>query len=357
MKKTLHAKAHRRKDAKPSFFRLTFAPWRFILFFAFLFLLTGCGATAVQIIPTDPPTPTATSTNAPTRTPARDLTPSPTLTPIPVSPTGGPSPTSIFGPTSTPPAVQPTPTRQLNPNAPRIEYFTSDVVAVAPGDTLTLFWSTRNVNGATIYRVDRSGERSQLWNVPPDGSLPISTRASDRGQVDFVLTAGSGAQATEAQLSVPLSCPVQWFFVPAPEDCPTSEAQTTALKEERFERGRMVYIQATNQVYALFNDGFDPAWLVFDNRYDPAVHPEIEASFQPPPGYYQPSGILGFAWRGRDVVRNRLGLALEPEADYEGSLQTANTPSGDEALYVSSADGTVLMLLPGGAAWQIITTP
>ncbi len=231
------------------------------------------------------------------------------------------------------------------------------MVAVAPGGTLTLFWSTRNVNGATIYRVDRGGERSQLWNVPPDGSLPITTRRSDRGVVDFVLTAGSGTQVVEQPLSVPLSCPDQWFFIPAPEDCPNSEGQPTALKEERFERGRMVYVQSTNQVYALFNDNLTPAWMTFENRYNPAVHSELEASFQPPPGYYQPSGILGFAWRGRDVVRNRLGLALEPEADYEGTVQTASTLSGDETLYVSSADGTVLLLLPGGAGWQIITTP
>ena len=320
-------------------------------------LVSGCGATAVQIIPTDPPTETATPTATLTATPARDVTPTVTPTSIPLSPTGGPSPTSIFGPTSTPPVVLPTPTRVLNPNAPRIEYFTSDVVAVAPGEALNLFWSTRNVNGATIYRLDSDGQRSQLWNVPADGSLPIATRRSDRGQVDFVLTVGDGAAVVEQALSVPLSCPDQWFFIPAPEECPTGPAATTILREERFERGRMVYISETNQVYALFNDAQEPAWITFENRYDPAIHPELEASFQPPPGYYQPVGILGFAWRGRDVVRNRLGLALEPEMDYEGSTQTATVSSGASILYLTSGDGTVLQLLPNGASWQIITTP
>ena len=328
-----------------------------IIGLALTLALSGCGAAVQQIIPTDPPTATATATDAPTRTPARDVTPTETYTPVPVSPTGGPSPTSIFGPTRTPPAILPTSTRSLNPNAPRIEFFTSDVVAVAPGETLTLFWSTRNVNGATIYRIDSGGQRSQLWNVPPDGSLPISTRRTDRGEVDFVLSAGDGAQIVEANLSVPLSCPDQWFFVPAPENCPTGPSRETRLVEGRFERGRMLYIGETNQVYALFNDGFDPAWVVFDNRYDPAIHPELEASFQPPPGYYQPVAILGFVWRGRDVVRNRLGLALQPEVDYTGSLQAAALTGGSESLYASSADGTVLQLLPNGAAWQIITTP
>lgn len=319
--------------------------------------LSGCGAAVQQIIPTDPPTETVTPTQAPTRTPARDVTPTETATPVPVSPTGGPSPTSIFGPTSTAPAEVPTATRVLNPNAPRIEFFTSDVVAVAPGETVTLFWSTRNVNGATIYRLDASGERNQLWNVPPDGNLPIATRRSDRGHIEFVLSAGDGSLEVEASLAVPLSCPDQWFFVPMPEDCPANVAQETILTEERFERGRMLYVGETNQVYALFNDGFDPAWLVFENRYDPAVHPESEPGFQPPPGYYQPIGRLGFVWRGRDVVRNRLGLALEPEIGYDGSYQIATLPNRGDSLYVSSADGTVLQLLPEGAAWQIITTP
>jgi hypothetical protein len=251
----------------------------------------------------------------------------------------------------------PTATRVLNPNAPRIEFFTTDVIAAAPGTSITLFWSTRNVSGATIYRLDRNGQRNQLWNVPPDGNLPVSTRASDRGQVDFVLSVGNGPQTVEEALSIPLACPDQWFFVPAPDACPAGPPAETALIEESFERGRMLYVAATNRVYALFNDDTDPAWVVFDNRYDPAIHPELEASFVPPPGFYQPIARLGFVWRGRDVVRNRLGLGLQPEVNYEGSSQSATTPDGQEMLYVTSADGTILQLLPGGAAWQIIAAP
>lgn len=310
----------------------------------------------MQVVPTDPPTATATSTAAPSRTPGADVTPTQTPTPIPVSPTGGPSPTPLFGPTRTPAPDDPTPTRSLNPNAPRIEFFTSDALAAAPGSSINLFWSTRNTANASIYRLDRSGQRSQVWNVPADGRLAVPTRRSDRGQADFVLSIGEGPLRVEQLLSIPLSCPEQWFFIPAPEECPVGPAQETRLIEERFERGRMLYIAATNQVYALFNDGFAPAWIAFENRYDPAVHPEFEETFLPPPGFVQPIAILGFVWR-RDVVRNRLGLALEPEARYEGSYQTALTLAGENHLYVSSVDGTVLQLLPEGRAWQLITPP
>lgn len=333
-----------------------FGPLRFLILPCLALTISACEATAAQIVPTDPPTVTATFTPSPSRTPGADATPTVTPTPIPVSPTGGPSPTPLFGPTRTPAPDEPTPTRSLNPNAPRIEFFTSDVIAAAPGSSITLFWSTRNVASASIYQLDRSGQRSQVWNVPADGRLNVQTRRADRGQVDFVLSIGSGPLAVEQRLAIPLSCPDQWFFIPAPDDCPTGPPQETTVIEERFERGRMLYIANTRQVYALFNDGFEPAWVSFENRYDPTIHPEFEETFLPPPGFVQPVGILGFVWR-RDLVRSRLGLALEPEARYDGTYQTALTPAGSENLYVSSADGTVLQLLPGGAGWQIITPP
>lgn len=322
-----------------------------------LALLTGCGAAAVPVIPTDPPTITPTFTPSPSRTPGVGATPTATTPPPPATVTGGPSPTSLFGATSTPAAGQATATRVVNPNAPRIEYFTSDAAATAPGSSVNLFWSTRGAAGATIYRLDASGARSQLWNVPPDGSLAIPTRRSDRGQVDFILRVGDGPLAAEQALAIALACPDPWFFSPPPDACPTAPAAETQLVEAPFERGRMLYIEARDRVYALFNDGSQPAWLSVQNRYNPAVHPESEESFVPPPGLYQPIAALGFVWRGSDTTRNRLGLALQPEMRYVGNVQAAPADAGSETLYVSSADGAVLQLLPGGASWQIITPP
>jgi hypothetical protein len=318
--------------------------------------ISACGATAQQVLPTDPPTITPTFTASPSRTPGVNDTPTITPTPIPVSPTGGPSPTSLFGSTSTPAETDPTPTRVLNPNAARIEFFTSDVLAAAPGSPITLFWSTRNTNGASIYRLDTGGQRSQVWNVPADGRLTVPTNRRDRGQIIFILSIDDEPIAVEERLTIPLSCPDQWFFIPAPESCPSAAPQESPLIEERFERGRMLYVAATGQVYVLFNDGFDPAWTAYQNSYDPAIHPEMEPSFQPPPGFSQPIAILGLVWR-RESVRNRLGLGLEPEARFDGAYQSATTASGDPELYIASADGTVLALLPEGSAWQIITPP
>jgi hypothetical protein len=119
----------------------------------------------------------------------------------------------------------------------------------------------------------------------------------------------------------------------------------------------MVYVETEAGIDALFNDGFAPAWLSVEDRYNPAIHPESEPNFPVPPGLYQPLRRLGFVWRGSDTVRNRLGLGAQPEFVFDGFVQASQTAEGARTLYISSADGAVLQLLPGGSAWQIITPP
>jgi len=312
--------------------------------------ITGCGATARQVVPTARPTATQTLTPTPSSTPGIGATP--TITPRSVA--SGPTPTPLFGPTSTLPAVLTTATRPPNPNAPRIEFFTTNVQQVEPGGQVTLFWSVRGARNAIIYRIDASGARGNLWNVPPDGNLPITISRRDRGQATFLLSAGEGDLETTQQLSIPLSCPDPWFFQPAPDACPAGPAEATSIIEEPFERGRMIYIQSRNRVYVLFNDGRTPAWLSFENKFNPAVDKASEESFVPPPDRFQPVGIIGFVWRGNDVVRNRLGLGTAAETQYDGFIQVVK--NGDkEDLYLNSADKSILQLLPGGDVWQIIT--
>ena len=320
-------------------------------------LISGCSATTPQIIPTERPTSTPIPSVTPSATPDTNSTPTLTPSPLVVSATGGPSPTPLFGATRTPAGDEPTATRILNPNAARIEFFTADSSVVAPGSSVTLFWSTRNATSAVIYQLNRGGERERLWNVGPDGNVTISTGRHDRGQVDFLLVVGEGALQAQQTLSVPLACPIQWFFSPSPEECPNEEAEETLLIEQSFERGRMVYMQDSDLIYVLLNDGYEPAWIAFENRYNPEIHPELEESFVPAPGFYQPIAKLGFVWRGNDTVRNRLGLGSEPELQYNGFIQRATLRDGAESLYISSTNATVLQLLSGGDVWQIITLP
>lgn len=336
---------------------MTSSKWPLVIaILLFSLSAVGCGASALPVVPTTRPTETATSTAAPTRTPARDVTPTDRAPTEIFMATGGPSPTPLFGPTTTIIAQVMTNTPPPNPNAPRIEFFTNSPSAIAPGDSVTLYWSTRGTTSAVIYRIE-NGVRNQVWNVGPDGNLSVPTRRVDRGSVDFILVIGNGSQEITQSLSVSLACPDVWFFQPAPDACPTGPAQEAQLTEQEFERGRMVYVATANTIYSLFNDGIAPAWVSFENRFNPALDPESELSFVPPPGFYQPTRQLGAIWRGNDSTRNRLGLGTDPESIYAGFVQTSTAPNGDMTVYLSGADGIVLQLLPQGEIWQIITPP
>lgn len=317
-------------------------------------IASACSATAQQIIPTDLPTATASYTPSPTHTPARNVTP--TRRPTQVAQViDGASPTPLLGSTRTPAPDEPTSTRVSNPNAARIEFFTSDVLEVQPGGGVTLFWSARNVDSAVIYRLNPDETRQQVWNVPPDSSLNIQTRSSDRGQLSFMLAVGEAETYNEARLTIPIRCPIQWFFTPPPNECPAQEAVDTTIIEQPFERGRMVYIADRTQIFVLFNDGNDPAWLSFNSQYNPEIHPESEANFVPPPGLFQPLREIGFLWRSNETVRNRLGLGTSEAKNFQGFYQTAPSSNEREDLYLTAGDNTILNIIPGGQVWQFVS--
>lgn len=321
-----------------------------------LLALSACAPLAQPIIPTDPPTPTNTSTALPAG--SANSSPIPTLTPFTVvQDPNAPTPTSLFGSTRTPvPDNFPTATRPFSANAPRIDFFTSDPLTIAPGGELVLFWSTRNVDAAVIYRVDRNGVRSQVYNVVPDGNLTINTSSSERGTLRYALTIGEGADIVEEVLVIPLECPDPWFFVPAPVDCAATEALSSRIVDIQMERGRMLFVQETNTIYALFNDGRDgaPGWLSFDNRFDPEIHPSRDENA--PPEWIQPLDELGFVWRGDEDVRSRLGLGLSDGIEFEGLIQTSGA-GNDEVTYISGSTGIVLQIEAGEDIWQIIGGP
>ena len=328
-------------------------PLRMLIIALIVLLLSACEAGTAIIIPTDPPTITPTFTASPTNTPGPNMTP--TRMPTQVAQAGGASPTPLLGATRTPlPGNFPTATRPFNPNAPRIDFFTSDPLAVQPGNTITLFWSARGVENAVIYRLDEDGNRTQAYNVSPDGNLPLNTASSDRGELRFLLTVSAGANTTEQEIVIPLQCPIEWFFSPPPEDCADAAPRETVIVDMTMQRGRMVYIQDSEDVYTLFNDGQQPGWLRFDNRYDPTIHPSRDDSA--PPDMLQPLDQLGYVWRTDNDVRNRLGLGLQEAITIDGFVQTS-TLRGEEIVYISGANGVVLQILPGNGIWQVIGGP
>ena len=237
-------------------------------------LLAACGGNAqpsiVTFVPTETPTtepgPTAAPVSGVPTAPAASATPEPTRSPTTATP--GPSPTSLLAPTTTPAPYTLTATRAPTLAGLSIEYFTTDSEYVIPGDNVTLFWSVRGADRARIYRVDADDERIFRWDVAAAGQITVATRRADRDVARFLLEAEVSGASIEQPLLIPLRCPEVWFFEPAPDACPPIRRQFSAQAEQTFERGRMIWVEALDRIYVVFEDGVSPAWAQYPDEFD-----------------------------------------------------------------------------------------
>lgn len=321
-------------------------------------LMAACNPAEDQVFPTARPTVTATLN--PTATPTIVFTKA-ALAPSPTAASGGGNsaePTSPIGiiPTGLPPTLTPILAPAVSGSA-EIEYFTTDAPSVRPGDKLTLFWSTKGVTQAIIYRLDADGKRAQVFNVGRSGSLEVATNPADRGSVQFTLSIGEAARPVEQTISIPISCTDEWFFNPQPGGCPSTVSIPTAAAEQLFQHGRMIWIETQTRIYVFFNDGKsdskNPAWTFFPDEFKDG-QPESDPSFSAPAGMSQPVRGFGLVWRGNKAVRDRIGWATAPETSYSGMLQGDATVDNG-LMYIRTKDGSVLELTNKGESWKLIS--
>lgn len=321
--------------------------WRTIGAAATVLLLAAC--TAVSPATSPPPTPTIISGSPPPIV----VSPNGTATARETSPPSTPTDQLPGGtPSSTPP---PAPTGETG--GPTVHTFQADVEVADPGDTITLSWRWSGADGATIYHLMPTGQLSEpFWQVEPTGSLQYTISPDRRNHDTFALFLTDDEQGLVAQatLQIPLRCPDEWFFSPAPDICPAGPATASDGAEQHFEHGVMLWNQAEGRIYVLFNEDLQPAWSAYTDRWeegDPAVDPDIE----PPLGFYQPVRGFGLIWREEPGLRERLGWAIDPERGYRTALQrTSHARYSD--LYIRALGGGVWKLGPNGSSWEHLTT-
>ncbi|MEP7286977.1 MAG: hypothetical protein ABI947_14565 [Chloroflexota bacterium] len=315
--------------------------------------LAGCGAADDPVLPTLRPTFTPSLEPSATYTRVFNATATPSPQRLAVA-TAGPTPTFLIGVAPTRPSFTITPTLvNFAPGSLQIEYFTTDATSVKPGDKLTLFWSAKGVDKAIIYRLDSKGKREQVWNVNRAGTLDVTTRPADGSTAQFLLTIGNDQSNLEQTLSVPMGCTDVWFFDPQPDGCPTESPVISAVVQQTFERGSMIWVQAQTRIYVLFNDGQQPAWATYPDDFKDG-QPESDPSFRPPSGLFQPIRGFGLVWRNRERVRDRIGWATGPEVPSDGALQGDATVDNG-VMYLRAKDGNIFGLFNKGASWKLIT--
>lgn len=320
-------------------------------------LLSACGGNAQPSIVTVAPSPTRTLLPGPTAAPVVAVpSPLPSATPTartPTTPTPGPSPTNPLAPTLSPAPATLTATSAPTRAGLSIEYFTTDTASVRPGDTVTLYWSTRGATSARIYRLDAEGERVWRWDVNVSGKLVVTTAGEDRELARFVLEAANASTSVEQPLLIPLSCPETWYFDPPPESCPAAPAQLTTQAEQTFERGRMIWVDVQDRIYVLFEDGGSPAWAQYPDDFQEG-DPDRDESLVAPPGLQQPIRGFGLVWRSNPRVRDRLGWATTPEVAFEGMIQTDSQEPSVATTYLRTRDGAILALDALAGEWEML---
>jgi hypothetical protein len=145
-------------------------------------------------------------------------------------------------------------------------------------------------------------------------------------------------------------CPVSWFFIIiTPANCPLSPASSSSGAFQQFQNGVMIWVQAQDAIYVIYDAATIPRWQVFPDNFVDGTPDDTSWAGTPPQFTYYPRRGFALIWRNQLGVRDRLGWAVsENEIGYSPQVQVGS----DSFIYISDPRGGVLSLTPNGQDWR-----
>lgn len=232
--------------------------------------------------------------------------------------------------------------------------------------------ATKGEMVVATYQLSRPAHRVTLTATNFDGAplsfrFPQSVRPNamrDSGVISFVVPPEAGSLSpllltlnVDGQLRglqrLIMTCEHSWFFTPRVERCPFAPVQSTLAAFQRFERGAMIWLQATNSIYVLYaapasgaGDGEGaqrPEQRIerFDDR-DAAGASEPAAPAASPEDRSFPARGFDLVWRSAVNVRRDLGRAIEPAHRYTACFGYAFGGGKSMRMYVTTPDDRLL---------------
>jgi hypothetical protein len=299
------------------------------------------------------PTATATSTHTPTLTHTPTITATPTHTPTATSsPTASDTPTNTV--TNTPvPTNTPLASPTLPP--PQIVSFVASATSVSANTSVTFTWSTV-ADAARIDQLNSLGIVTQSFNVIPTGTLPITVPGNLGKLVIYRLVAIRNAQEVTFSIPITVSCSIAWFFgnqyAPQNAGCPTGVQSTGPGAFQQFERGFMIYVNASsaNRIFGAQNDG--ARYIDYLNGWDGST--TYTCFGTPPGGFFAPQNMFAWAYCNTNapigIWSSAVGWAL-------GNIDTGNRTIQYEdtgAFYIDSPIGVFRFTGAGTSQWAKI---
>jgi murein DD-endopeptidase MepM/ murein hydrolase activator NlpD len=247
------------------------------------------------------------------------------------------------------PGGGPTPPPQ---SAARVVSFRVSPTTFKPGEVLRLQWQAVG-NLAVICPVKgwRPIENRCVQVSPDSGVLTLNTDEAAVEYTGFQLRVEAGPAVDSATVAVSVNCQGyrDWFFTNAPTRCPQSSAVATRAASQRFERGRMIWLENTDWYYVFLYG--DPATkqplriVVGPLGFKPGASPDNRIGLTPPPGLVEPVSGFGLLWRGEvygaEGLREQLGWAVENEFGFETRTQCEAGVATGWSCYLQTPEGTI----------------
>jgi hypothetical protein len=139
----------------------------------------------------------------------------------------------------------------------------------------------------------------------------------------------------------PAPCADDYFFDPSPAVCPSGAHQSSAAAEQPFERGFMIWLDATDSIYVFDWDG---GWQQFEDTFEEGQQ-EYDPEIVPPAGKFQPVRGFGKVWHENPQVREQLGWALGRELGFDSKLQAQQMEEANPPVtFILTFNGQILAL-------------
>lgn len=243
------------------------------------------------------------------------------------------------------PTSSPT-TSDTNPTNLVIEFFTADSLNIEATESVNLFWSVRGADDVNIYKLDSDRQQVQVWDVDLEGQLTVNP---DAETTEYLLVAVQDELTLEENVIISVNCAYEWFFSPAPTDCPQPEIHFTDYTSQDFEHGKMIQMlpEEENNIFVFYTDGQSPQWEQFEDTYQ-----WDDASTELVDDLVAPLFNFGKIWNENEQVRNRLGNATSAQLGTLGRVITIQ--QSNETIYISITHEPTLRLDLESASWSEI---